>query len=168
MSTPNQSIKEKTPEPPNLSTEQQNKKGIKIKVSDIAHYLLWLAISTTNSCHYYVACLSPITINNCCFHFLQMNTSNLMNKVGKGERNHHKKGRSNKIKANSKKPMLFNMQTLSSLILMSFISSGNLSTPALWPLDSLKPDVGAKPTEAISKKSLLTSYHHKRSFTWPP
>ena len=36
--------------------------------------------------------------------------------------------------------------TLSSLILISFISSGNLSTP----LDSLKPDdVGATPTEAI-------------------
>lgn len=51
--------------------------------SDRAHYLLWLAISTTNSCHYYVACLSPITVNNCCFHFLQMNSLNLMNKLEK-------------------------------------------------------------------------------------
>ena len=32
---------------------------------------------------------------------------------------------------------------------MSFISSGSLSTPAA--LDSLKPDVGAMPTEAICR-----------------
>ncbi len=44
---------------------------------------------------------------------------------------------------------------------MSFISSGNRSTPILWLLGSLIPEVGATPTEAIGLKSFLISlYFH--------
>jgi len=53
-----------------------------------------------------------------------------------------------------------NFHTLSSLIFISFISSGNLSTPAApCPLASLKPEVGATPTDVIFTESLslLTS-----------
>lgn len=52
------------------------------------------------------------------------------------------------------------LHTLSSLIFISFISSGNLSTPAApCPLASLKPEVGATPTDVIFTESLslLTS-----------
>nr|GMD03461.1 hypothetical protein Iba_chr06aCG9090 [Ipomoea batatas]GMD05751.1 hypothetical protein Iba_chr06bCG9440 [Ipomoea batatas]GMD07291.1 hypothetical protein Iba_chr06cCG5780 [Ipomoea batatas]GMD10685.1 hypothetical protein Iba_chr06eCG8620 [Ipomoea batatas]GMD12053.1 hypothetical protein Iba_chr06fCG9470 [Ipomoea batatas] len=38
--------------------------------SHVTYSLFWLTILTTNSCHYYVTCLSPITINNCCFHLI--------------------------------------------------------------------------------------------------
>ena len=49
------------------------------------------------------------------------------------------------------------LRTLSSLIFMSFISSGNRSTPTLWLLGSHIPEAGDTPTEAISIKCFLIS-----------
>jgi hypothetical protein len=53
---------------------------------------------------------------------------------------------------------------------MSFISSGNRSTPTVWPLGSLKPEVGATPTEAIGLNFRLSRYIFtliNQSFTCP-
>lgn len=48
------------------------------------------------------------------------------------------------------------LRTLSSLIFMSFISSGNLSTPIVFPLDSLTAlEPGATLKEAINFKNFI-------------
>lgn len=108
-------------------------------------YLLRLAISTTNCCNYNMACLCTIAINYCCFHFLKKQ------RTYEYKDTYYKPGKNKEHRQNRQvaKYVLHAKLTFSSLIFMSFISSGNLSTPTLWEIGSLKPEVGATPTEAI-------------------
>lgn len=123
-----------------------------IKTVNEKLYLFWLAVFTTNSCDNYMTCLCPVTSNNGGFHFLcNRSDSKLLVKHSR--------------LTNDRKEIKYctelNKFTFSSLIFMSFIFSGNLSTATLFPLGSLNPKVGATPTEAI-----WIEYEKKLVFSW--
>lgn len=104
-----------------------------------SQYLLGLAIFTANGSDNYVAGLRSITINYCCFHFLQNST------ISCELIPDHIKSKYTQLRNR----ITMNMLTLSSLIFISFISSCNLSAATVFPPGSLTPEAGARLTEAI-------------------
>ena len=112
--------------------------------------LLWLAIFATNCCDNYMTCLGSITVNHSCFHFLK-NHKTFSFQVNNIATKQSTSGgwwtwRQSQFSGDG------SLCTLSSLIFMSFISSGNLSTPAEFPLLSRNPVAGTTLTEAILSK----------------
>lgn len=73
-------------------------------------YLLWLAISTTNSRHNYVACLSPITVHNSRFHFLQK-PANMSSTIHNNAQNNKYASSNNALPRKESEQSVFRAQT---------------------------------------------------------
>lgn len=112
-------------------------------------HLFWLTISTSNCCNNYMTSFCAIPINHCFFSFLQqfIKLVDLVKQLI-----YWPYSTIIVTQSTSTSHQMHNWcysSTLSSLIFMSFISSGNLSTAPIVPLVFLSPIEGTTLIEAI-------------------